>query len=696
MTRTIRNLLVLVVLGLVAALPILWQRVQAEQANRSAEILFDYGALAEYARTSGYPLEMVLEWCKASGVTAIAVEEDSRDSLAMRGLARVVDYFGMHDLQAAGEVSQDLELDPLCTYYVARDAQAAAQIWQGAQYSLGPDKATLLGAEKRVVELRCNIRDLPALGVGIPYQIVSNLHQKYGFKVWLRPWNSPELSLDDLRELMGRYGQLASQGQVEGLIFGGLRNEVYGYPKNLEEMAKLLKATPLKLGVIELNPKVQQKGIVALAKLCPERVVRVMAVSPAHQAKLDPETLSSMYSLGVRERGIRLIYCRPYMDGVEKLTREEANQIFIGALQAQVAPHFQGQASTYASDSSPVHVGWSWWSLAIVLIAVSITSGFCMLIHILRLWPQRYIHLAVPLVAIIVALACVGGWGLKWVLLLLAWGAVTVFPIYALVILTPIWERAERYQNLGQVLAEGLLVLGVAVSLSLYAGLLAAALLSDTPYMLSLEVFRGVKLHSLIVPLLVFVIWLTQQQRKGGLDGIWHFLNFNLKVWHLVCGLFLVAIAGFYVMRTGNEGGSLLVSEEERALRRWLDLVLGVRPRFKEFLLGNPALFLLPALVALRWRALVPVALLSGAVGLTSLADTYAHIHTPLFISLHRTINGVVLGCALGVAAVIAAWYLKIWLAPYTAGLWSKESEPAVAGTSAVEGELVPGSKAEG
>ena len=42
------------------------------------------------------------------------------------------------------------------------------------------------------------------------------------------------------------------------------------------------------------------------------------------------------------------------------------------------------------------------------------------------------------------------------------------------------------------------------------------------------------------------------------------------------------------------------VESLERELRRWLDLVLGVRPRFKEFVLGNPILLCIPTLVMCR------------------------------------------------------------------------------------------------
>ena len=47
------SLILIVILGLVAALPIIVSRVGSEQRNNSAEVLFDYAALNDYARRSG-------------------------------------------------------------------------------------------------------------------------------------------------------------------------------------------------------------------------------------------------------------------------------------------------------------------------------------------------------------------------------------------------------------------------------------------------------------------------------------------------------------------------------------------------------------------------------------------------------------------------------------------------------------------
>ena len=109
----------------------------------------------------------------------------------------------------------------------------------------------------------------------------------------------------------------------------------------------------------------------------------------------------------------------------------------------------------------------------------------------------------------------------------------------------------------------------------------------------------------------------------------------------------LVALAVF-VARSGNDPG-VGVSAAELKTRALLDKYLFVRPRTKEFLLGHPALFFaLAAAYSGRFpRAILPL-LVIGAIGQSSLMDTFCHLHTPLFISLLRGLIGWVLGAIIG------------------------------------------------
>jgi len=111
----------------------------------------------------------------------------------------------------------------------------------------------------------------------------------------------------------------------------------------------------------------------------------------------------------------------------------------------------------------------------------------------------------------------------------------------------------------------------------------------------------------------------------------------------LAAGLFVLAVAGIYILRTGNFG--LPVMELEIKLREALERLLLVRPRLKEFLIGHPALVLL---LASNHKQLRPILLSIAVIGQLSLVNTFTHIHTPVLLSLLRSIYGLVFGFAIG------------------------------------------------
>jgi hypothetical protein len=78
---------------------------------------------------------------------------------------------------------------------------------------------------------------------------------------------------------------------------------------------------------------------------------------------------------------------------------------------------------------------------------------------------------------------------------------------------------------------------------------------------------------------------------------------------------------------------------------------MGARPRFKEFLIGYPPIFLLAALSPPHRRSIGWALVLAAAVGLADVLDTFSHIHTALSVGVLRTFNGMVLGSVFGIAA---------------------------------------------
>jgi hypothetical protein len=126
-----------------------------------------------------------------------------------------------------------------------------------------------------------------------------------------------------------------------------------------------------------------------------------------------------------------------------------------------------------------------------------------------------------------------------------------------------------------------------------------------------------------------------------------------VTILQLVAGIVVLGAGYLVLVRSGNQS-DIAPSSFELALRAHLTTLLQVRPRFKEFLVGFPALMLAAALVPsdrARWGWLFALAI---GVGLGDVVDTFSHLHTALAVSALRLVNGAVIGAVTGAVAIIA------------------------------------------
>ncbi len=642
-----RVLLGLVLLGFLAGVPGLVHRLQAEKALTGAEILLDSQALSDWKLALGDEGGALPEKLTSAGISSLAFGELHLEDLVERGIASPMSFqdFSLA-LKGGGLDSPAAEIAEAITFNQNRwtsrkpgcfllfsDPQVASDVAKTLGITMGkkgPDGEfhseveVLLGG--RAVFVPLAVRQLRLRSLGFDTQNIAAL-AKAGFKVWIRPENTAGLSVDQIQELFEMWK--SDLGPVQGVIFGGALNEAIGYPDELETTAEALKANGWKLGYIELPERAQQAGIEFLVRLLPDSTVRVMAVSPAHQAKLSPFRVLGMYSLGARERNIRVLYVRPFaIPGKPELDDE-----FLFSLPAEVAP--TGDAATFSKGSPPPHPA------ALALMGVGAGALALLLLDALGLSLGGLPALALLGLPVVGGLAAgvIGKSVLYRALLALCVGMAG--PIVAF--LTWVYPAVSGPARRGT-LAEGARLLLLVSLASLLTGLWVAALLPDTTFLLGLDRFRGVKLLTLVTPIIIVgsFLWkhFSRQQWMQGLVA-------SVKIYQALLMGALLGAFGILLLRTGNEAGAT-ASDSERYLRVVLDQALGVRPRFKEFLLAHPAMLCTP-LVAARVGFLPSLLMvLVAAIGQAGIVDTFAHVHTPLQVTVIRVVLGVFFGLFFG------------------------------------------------
>jgi hypothetical protein len=186
--------------------------------------------------------------------------------------------------------------------------------------------------------------------------------------------------------------------------------------------------------------------------------------------------------------------------------------------------------------------------------------------------------------------------------------------------------------------------LPILLSLSALAtGLLVAAALSSPSFLLGLASFRGVK-AAMALPFLLVAAELYRRDERAA------FLRRPVTWGAAAVGAAVLGAALVYLLRTGHTSG-LETSALESRIREFLETLFGVRPRFKEFAVGHPLLWLAAFSAAkrdARWLWL------AGLTAPLSIVNTFCHPHIPLDVSLLRVLHGLWLGALLGALAVVA------------------------------------------
>lgn len=367
------------------------------------------------------------------------------------------------------------------------------------------------------------------------------------------------------------------------------------------------------IGVLEFS---EPSGLEDLYRWGQRNFVRAHAIKSQELDRLGLEGAVARWERAVQERTIRLLWITEHRRFPQYLERLSQRLIQLGM---ELGP-----------PSAPAPFESSYW------IYLVIGLGFVSLIVLVFMEVSRLSAMALLLGGAVgvIALALVGRWDLDLARQALALMIAVLAPWLLLLM------SKER------LLGWKLLLL---VSLgSSCAGLAAAAVLSELSFFLKLAEFRGVKL-ALIAPSLLIILTellrggnqLTAQLKRGG--------------W-LIPALGLGALFVLVLERSGNLP-VIPVARWEELLRERLEDWLTARPRFKEFFVGHPALLL--------WRReqnLVQKSLLAlGALGQASIINTFVHLHTPLMLSLWRTLNGLMLGLLLGLFACSVLWGIKRW-----------------------------------
>ncbi|MBP7892490.1 MAG: hypothetical protein KA063_03000 [Firmicutes bacterium] len=645
----------LVALVVVSALTSTWiaaRRHRVEEMARRVELCMDWREGALYSQRIGLAEDDYLAQLRDAGITSIALDEDTLGSLQASGDLVML---RTSELAAVSSVAPGLLPAAVGTHAASGGRTVVVPLNQDTAAFLadrlpirlqgGPSLVTMLSGQTTAFIIGLPLEEARNINLGPRPSVVARIAAA-GLRATLRFTNYPGVSEKWIDSIV-RPTDPAKE--VDLAIFAG--TEVLGYPALTAVTARALGRARMIYGSIEFQAQAGENQIMRAADYS---IVRVHSITRGEVDRgLSIQTMADRYVRAARERNIRVMYMRPIMKPIDARSLPELNDSFVRA----VASGLQDAGFTLGAA---VPLGQADPGLAPTLVVVvGIAAGCVMLLD--AIWSLTF-----PISAGLVAVAAAGFAALSafgradLAKQAAALAAAIAYPsLSAFVLLSPFpgsgpngsADAAERPFGWARVVIVKFIA---ASALTLAGGLMLAGCLTSLAFMTKARQFLGVKLMHVAPMLFLLMAYWKHVYRRGNeavTASARRVLSSPILVWHAVVIGALAAGGLIYIARTGNTSVLPLgVPAWEQAMRSALERLLPVRPRTKEFLLGHPAFILAAALCWAGDRAaLLPLAALA-LIGQISLANTFAHLHTPIAVTLARVLVGAGLGLAIGLA----------------------------------------------
>ena len=653
--------IIMIIVGLISALMIDFQRHQVEERNNTVELAIDYEGLLRLSEMTGTPIDEVFRQAKESGITSLAVYETTFKKLnvngkttAVSGSSLLTNYYSgaMVDPEWRALVENGTVKGSMI-YITGHDAQTFKEVTEDLYRRLGHDRVReLTVGGKTVLEVNDYYEEFLKANIGMPTDEMKLVNEA-GFYVMARPSNYAKCSKDDVDAVFKRLEGI----KVSNMTFSG--KECLGSPDEVNYVVEKLQERDITLGMIEGVTQLQfypQNGLLEIAKAMDYKAARLYGIGPDEMAKMQIQQAVDRWSNTDPERNIRIDLLRIFEKPQGNMTLLETNMKYFSETRDMLerSGYKIGPAGTF----EPFYPSSLLRAVVMMGVAAAIVLYLSLIAPSVK---EKYLYMLLAFLVIGMAAPVLMGHGNK-IRVIAALASANFFPAIAV-----IWQldrireaKADVKASLLKIIPTAMLALFASGIISYAGAAYLSASLADTEYLLEVNIFRGIKL-TFVLPLVLVAIAFLQRfdifdgkmdDTDGVINQLKKILDMPVKIKTLL-GLGFVLIAGIvFVARSGHTSG-MPVAGAELKFRAFLEHLMWARPRSKELLIGHPG-FMLAALAWWRqWPTMILfVLVIVATIGQGSMVETFAHMRTPIYMSFVRGLGGIGLGAIIGAVAM--------------------------------------------
>lgn len=612
----------LIVLSLLVCVFIGIGRINVERNYKDIQVAIRYTDVLNIAKQTNEPIENILKAYRDLGANALFVRENTVLPIASADFANFKE-------QGKATVHEGYDLEKIYpeSNNIRRN-NLYIETYDPLTFDLIYNNLTLKG----VSAYKTKIEDIDYIEVTVPSSILTTMGVGYnyddlqvaadlGYVILPQAKSWDHVSDSSVEAFVNQIEAIPNLGTI---YFAD--SEIVG--ASHPDVVELVEAHGL--GFVEFFSE-KQKGFETLAKASSQagtrfNVERLHTVTDAQIKQYEPNALLDRYMLALTERNLRtFLFKMPNTLDIQG----DANLLATNIQNfTQVA---QEKGYTIVDEIQPYNLPMGSYILSI-LVGLGAILVFVLLCDYLKLTQVGYILGILGLIGYAGLLKVAPSLAIK---LMALFGAI-IYPTYAV---TFALEEKER------TLKETILTFLKCSFISFGGALTIIGTLSRTSFGLGINIFAGVKV-AMLLP--IVAILLIAYYKRHGINYEYYKELLSNKVTYFALGLMAIGavVLLIYTSRTGNTGN---ISDFELSFRQFLDTTLGVRPRTKEFLIGHP---LMMVLLYYGYKEKYIPLLVLGVIGQISLVNTYAHIHTPVLISLVRMSYGIVFGIIVGIILI--------------------------------------------